>query len=104
MRPPAEGHEYHWDTQLPSFGIRITAKGRKAWVCLYRVNGKAIWETIGSTAVIPKIADARKFARDAMTKARAGVNPIEERRAAAAAAKAQAEAEAFTFAKLSDRF
>jgi integrase len=61
--------------------MRISEKGRKTWIAMYRVRGTAVMETIGTTALIPKVADARELARQSMLKAKAGVNPVAERRA-----------------------
>jgi integrase len=94
----------YWDQLLPGFGLRVSAKGRKTWVATYRVNRKEVMETFGTMAVTPSLAQARDLARASMQKARAGVNPVAERRAAEAAAAKAAEQKAFTFAKLVDRY
>jgi integrase len=92
----------YWDILLPGFGLRVSAKGRKTWVATYRVNRKEVMETFGTMAVTPSLAQARDLARASMQKARSGVNPVAERRAAEAAAAEVAEAKAFTFSKLVD--
>src|SRR5262249_42158193 len=84
LKPPAAGRVEYWDTQCPGFGLRVSApakgrEGRKTWQVLYRVNGKSVRETIGTTATIPKIEEARERARESLTKASAGINPIEQR-------------------------
>ena len=43
----------------------------------YRVNGKPVREKLGTLAQIPNVADARELARQSMTKARSGANPVE---------------------------
>jgi integrase len=88
LRVPAEGAVTLWDENLPGFGVRVSPRGRKTWIATYRVNGRAVMQTLGTTATVPKLADARDAARGAMLKAKAGVNPVEERRAAARAAEA----------------
>jgi len=85
--PPEGGSATYWDKTLPGFGVRVS-KTRKTWVALYRVNGKPVMQTLGTTAHVPQLKDARDAARSAMNKAKAGINPVEERRAAAEAAKA----------------
>src|SRR6516165_9383987 len=70
----------YWDLQLPGFGLRVSARGRKTWIAMYRVNRKEIIETLGTMAVMPNVAQARDAARASMVKARAGINPVAERR------------------------
>jgi integrase len=98
--PPSTGNVTYWDSQLPGFGVRISSKGRRTWVAMYRVNGKAVMETLGTMAVIPKVDAARDLARASMVKARSGVHPVEQRREKVAAEKAKAEEQQKTFAWL----
>jgi integrase len=91
LRPPTTGRIEYWDTILPAFGLRISASRpgrppRKTWVCTYRVAGRRVRETLGTTATLPKIDDARDLARASMQKALAGTHPAEDRRLRAAAA------------------
>jgi integrase len=82
--PPKTGRIIHWDRTLPGFGLRVTAKGARSWVAMYRVNGKAVMETIGSLAKVPKVDDARGLARASMQKAESDTHPVEEKRVEAA--------------------
>ncbi len=77
---PVAGRTVYWDRHLPGFGMRVTAKGAKSWVAMYRVDGKTVMETIGTLARLPKVDDARKLARDSMAKAATGENPVAERK------------------------
>ena len=68
LNPPAEGRVEFWDTQLPGFGLRVSAPrqgraARKTWQTMYRVNGKLRRETLGTLATIPKVDAARDLAR-----------------------------------------
>ena len=36
--PPATGRVIYWDRLLPGFGLRLTAKGARSWVAMYRVG------------------------------------------------------------------
>jgi integrase len=81
LAPPPIGRVVYWDRHLPGFGVRVTANGAKSWIAMYRVNGKAIMETIGPLARYPKVEDARQRARDSMAVAGAGENPVASRKA-----------------------
>jgi integrase len=71
---------------------------------MYRVSGKAVMETIGTTMVIPNVADARDRARQSMIKARSGIHPVEERRAEQKEAAKEAEANELTYSRLVELF
>jgi integrase len=94
LRPPTTGRVEYWDTVLPAFGLRVAAAlpgrpPRKTWMCTYRVAGRRVRETLGTTATVPKVEDARNLARASMQKAQAGTHPVEERQLHAAAAAAR---------------
>jgi integrase len=57
---------------------------------MYRVRRRAVMETLGTVGLVPKVDEARQMARDSLLKARAGVNPVEERKRARAEAAAAA--------------
>jgi integrase len=100
MKPPNKGRVVAWDALVPGFGLRLTSKGARTWIAMYRVNGKKVLQTLGTMKAIPKVDDARQAAREAIMMARTGVNPVEEKRAEVAAA----EAEGVTFAEVADRW
>lgn len=102
LSPPASGRVEYFDTQLPAFGLRISATGRKSWIVMYRVDGKLVRETLGTLTRIPKVDKARELARQSMRQAQAGVHPVEARRAAQAARSKEPEPE--TFAAVADLF
>jgi integrase len=87
LAPPPSGRVTVWDAHLPGFGLRVAAprpgskEGRKTWVAMGRVDGRAVMETIGTLAQLPKLADARDLARTALLKMKAGAKPLDERRA-----------------------
>jgi integrase len=103
LKPQAESVTY-WDTQLSGFGLRISPRDRRTWICMYRVGKKPVMETIGTMIQIPKVDEARKRAGASMGKAHDGVNPVEIRREAQAEEKARAGAAALTFAEVTERF
>jgi integrase len=118
LKPPSTGRVTYWDSTLPGFGLRVAAprpssrEGRKSWIAMGRVDGKAVMVTLGTLAQIPKVDKAREAARDAFAKMKAGTRPLDERRAAeqerkaaeAAAASATKEATDGQFAAVAARF
>jgi integrase len=93
LKPPVSGRIEVWDSQLPGFGLRISDTGRKTWQAFYRVERRMVREKLGTFAQIPNVADARELARQSMTKARAGTNPVENRRRKEEEERRQAEVE-----------
>ena len=62
FKPPKQGRIIHWDALVPGFGLRISDKGARSWVAMYRVNCKSVMQTLGTLALIPKVDDARQRA------------------------------------------
>jgi integrase len=113
LRAPSSGRAEYWDSQLPGFGLRISASppgriekdGRRTWQVMYRVKGKLVRETLGTVAVIPKIDEARARARESMQAAQSGVNPVEARRTKAVDVAKEAQTkEAETFGAVAARY
>jgi integrase len=99
LKPPATTTTY-WDSQLPGFGLRISPKGRKTWIAIYRVQGRAVMETLGTMAVIPDVGVARDMARASMVKARGGIHPVVQKKERKVAEAIEAKAKERTFAWL----
>ena len=97
---PSDKAVVYWDNQCPGFGLRISPRGRRTWIVMYRVAGRAVMETLGTTAQTPSVAQAREHARASMTRARDGVNPVAERREA----EKEAAVKAMTFGEVAERF
>jgi integrase len=87
LAPPAAGRVTYWDRNLPGFGLRVAAprpgsrEGRKTWVAMGRVDGKAVMETLGTLAQVPKVDKARDLARAAILKMKGGTKPLDQRKA-----------------------
>jgi integrase len=79
LGPPKRGRLEVWDTELPSFGLRITANGARSYFLMTRIGqGKARRlrrYTVGSAAVLTKVADARAKARDILRRIDEGQDP-----------------------------
>jgi hypothetical protein len=106
LKPPAADRAVYWDKLLPGFGLRVavprkgSGDGRKTWIAMYRVDGRAVFETIGTLAAIPKVEDARQRARVSIAKAKGGTNPVAERRAERERKRKRAEVEAAAVAQV----
>ena len=91
----ADGSDrFYWDTDIPGFGLRVRASGRKYFVAQFRANGRLRRMTIGPYgAVTPE--GARKRAMALVAEAKSGSDPAERR---------DAERRAATVKLLGERF
>ena len=67
IKPPAQGQRDHFDSVMPGFALRVSAKGARSYVFFYRPKagprkGKLRRLTIGSTGEY-ELKDARAKAR-----------------------------------------
>ena len=70
-----------FDEQLPGFGIRIRAGGKRSWVCQYRVGGsKQRRVSVGSVEALDP-DEARKRAREILARVQLGGDPQVEKHA-----------------------
>ena len=88
IRPPKSGRDQYWDTILPGFGLRVTDRGRKTWVLMYRARDRQRRMTLGRHPAF-SLADAREEARKALRSIERGVDPAEEKLAAKRKPKAR---------------
>src|SRR5688572_4684250 len=79
LRPPAKGQVEYFDQLLPSFGLRVSYNGTKAWFVTTRVRGKLVRITIGR---FPgwSLAKARETARQIKSQAEVGIDPRDIKR------------------------
>ena len=69
---------FHWDRDLPGFGLRVRASGRKYFVTQFRASGRLRRMTLGPvTAMTPEIA--RKRAMALLSEAKTGGDPALQR-------------------------
>lgn len=95
-KPPRQGRTHVWDGELPGFGLRVQANGRKAYVCRYRMaDGTQGLVVLGQADAIT-VAQARTLAKQTLGDVSRGINPAAMRRAARAREKP------LTFAELAD--
>lgn len=74
---PAKDY-WHWDEELPGFGVRVWPSGRKVYVAQYRAQGRTRRVSLGTHgAVTPE--QARKEAMKVLAEVAKGEDPAEER-------------------------
>jgi integrase len=75
---PEPRKDIRWDDQLPGFGVRVFASGRKAFVLSYRHQGRKRLITLGHYGVLT-LDQARDRARRQVVAVRDGIDPLAER-------------------------
>ena len=80
LKAPDQGRIEYFDAMLPGFGLRVSApsagrkEGHKAWIVLYRIEGRLRRYTIGSLAAFPKVEVARERAGEILRDAERGID------------------------------
>ena len=78
MAVPPLGNRIEWDSEIPGFGVRITAAGAVSFIIDYRVGGRQRRYTIGRHPEL-SVAAARVAAGQLRLRIREGHDPMEER-------------------------
>ena len=76
--PTSVHDKIFFDDDLPSFGLRLRAGGKRSWIAQYRVGTKQRRITIG-TAQTLSIDEARKRARRILSRVHLGGDPQDEK-------------------------
>ncbi len=78
-KPPTkeEGRYEIWDALLPGLGLRVSWKGTKTFILMYRVGGRQRRLTLGRYTILFRLKEARDAARAALEKVDAGIDPAE---------------------------
>jgi len=79
IKSPAKGQTDHFDAVLPGFALRVTSKGHKSWVLLYRFHGTVRRLTIGSYPAFG-LVEARDEARKARQLVEKGIDVAAEKK------------------------
>lgn len=74
VQPPAKGYAMHWDEACRGYALRVTAAGKKVFVAMGRVRGKAIIFTLGPYGELTE-HEAREKARKVLQGMREGIDP-----------------------------
>jgi integrase len=95
---PEQRDAFFWDEQLKGFGLKVTPKGKKVYVCQYRVGGGASGasrrQTIGAHGILTP-DEARSTAKQILGMAANGSDPALEK---------QSRRKQITVAELCDRY
>ena len=79
--PPGKSEAFYWDSQVPGFGLRAYAGGRRVWLLQYRdTNGKTRRLVLGDVKALDP-EKARDAARAQLTQRAVGNDPAARRRA-----------------------
>ncbi len=78
LSPPITGNRIVYDSELPGFGVRITAAGVVSFVLNYRIHGRERRYTIGRAPEY-SVAAARDEAIELRSRIRNGADPLAER-------------------------
>lgn len=81
LAAPAKGQALYWAEDMPGFGVRVTANGKKAYVVQARVSGASRRKVVGACNKLA-LADARKRATKMLTTM--SIDGVEVRRASPA--------------------
>jgi integrase len=81
VKPPEKGRLQLWDSALPAFGLRITERGKKSWVVMYRYRDRQRRMTLGSYPAF-SLAEAREEARATLRAVERGEDPAAEKKEA----------------------
>jgi integrase len=76
------GQVDYWDTLTPGFGVRVSYGGRKAFVVMTRIGGRARRFTLRPPYPLLTLGEARKRAEDILKNAQAGLDPTAATRVA----------------------
>jgi len=83
--PPGKSEHVFWDEDLPGFGVRVRAGGKRTWIVQYRVAGRTKKTTLGNVNTVSPDA-ARSTAKAHLAKAQLGADPQAEKTEARARA------------------
>ncbi len=97
LKPKAERYEV-WEDGKTGLGVRVSTRGRKSWIYMYRFGGRARRMTIGTYPPLT-LANARVLQAKAIESKEEGEDP-----GVAHIAKRRAERQAHTVADLVEEY
>ncbi|HEX3860256.1 MAG TPA: Arm DNA-binding domain-containing protein, partial [Stellaceae bacterium] len=76
---PATGRIEYFDRSTSGFGLRVTSRGHRSWICFYRHKGEKRRYTIGPFPQLG-LAEARERAKDILRSAAGGGDPANKKK------------------------
>ena len=77
------GWDVRWDDAIPGLGVRVFPSGKKSFLLRYRAKGRRRYMTLGRVGADITLDQARARARKYRVAVLDGIDPLDERRAAA---------------------
>lgn len=78
LKPTAKRMTY-WFRGYTGFGIRVTKAGTKSFVCVYKIEGRTRWMTIGKYPKMTLVKALKEYA-DGLEKYQKGADPATEKK------------------------
>lgn len=76
---PSKDKQYEiWDEKISGFGCRVSSKGSRSFVLVYRLNGRSRRLTLGQYPSL-SLSEARKLAQKAKSEIVHGIDPAEKK-------------------------
>ena len=101
MKPAPQGtRKMLWDAVVPSFGVRVTDKGKVTFIVMRRLRNKPVRRMLGQYPIMT-LSKAREAALEALWDIERGIDPKEKK---AAARAADAHRRANSFASVAEEF
>ncbi len=76
---PSQDKQYEiWDEKISGFGCRVSPKGSRSFVLVYRLNGRSRRLTLGQYPSL-SLSEARKLAQKAKSEIVHGIDPAEKK-------------------------
>src|ERR1700731_1899096 len=101
MKPASPGtRKVLWDAAVPSFGVRVTDKGKSTFIVMRRLHGKLARWVLGQYPIMT-LAKAREAALAALRDIERGIDPKDKKDAEA---RAEARRRADSFASVAEEF
>ncbi len=89
-----------WDAAVPSFGVRVTDKGKLTFIVMRRLRDKLVRRMLGQYPIMT-LAKAREAALEALRDIESGIDPKEKQEAER---RAEAHRRANSFASVAEEF